>query len=145
MTLHVICEDGAILRPCTDADYDSRMKLRRGKIYVCDVREARNYEFHKKFFALINCAWEFQDERSREFFCNSVEGFRKTLTIAAGHYESIYNVTKGEWQQTAKSIAFDRMSESEFGDLYQSVFDVICANFLGNATEEQFNEILRNY
>lgn len=105
----------------------------------------RNYEFHKKFFSLINCAWEFQDERSREFFGNSVDGFRKTLTIAAGYYESIYNVTRGEWQQTAKSIRFDRMSESEFGDLYQAVLNVICLHFLGNATEEEFNEIIRNY
>jgi hypothetical protein len=47
------------LIPCYDADYDEKKKLKAGKVYKVEIKLARNYDFHKKYFALINCAWEY--------------------------------------------------------------------------------------
>ena len=43
------------LKPCMDEDYEQKKKLKIGKVYKAKITLARNYEFHKKYFALINC------------------------------------------------------------------------------------------
>ncbi|GHT56798.1 hypothetical protein AGMMS49982_23820 [Bacteroidia bacterium] len=50
------------LIPCYDADYDEKKELKIGETFKAKITLARNYEFHKKYFALINCAWEYQNE-----------------------------------------------------------------------------------
>ena len=133
------------LKPCDDEDYDKKRKLRVGGIYKCRVTLARNYEFHKKYFALINCAWAYQNERTVEHFKHSVEQFRKTVEIAAGHCDTVYNISLRSWTDIPKSIAFDKMDEAEFQDLYERVKDVLFAVFLRNVSEEEFMRNLINF
>ena len=87
------------LKPLYDEDFDEKKKLKIGGIYEADVKKARNLQFHKKFFALINCAWEYQNEKVVEFFHHSKDAFRKTVVIAAGWYEPVYSIDKKEWTQ----------------------------------------------
>lgn len=130
--------------PYDDEDHEKYRKIRGKhpvKIVVKTVNP-RNFEFHKKFFALINTAWEYQNEVNTEFF-KDVEGFRKTLQVLAGWSERYYNCTRGEWIEMPKSIAFDKMDELEFEELYNRVHGIICTNFLCGATKEEFDEILK--
>jgi hypothetical protein len=133
------------LKPCYDEDYDNKKKLKIGKIYKAKITEARNYEFHKKYFAMVNCAWEYQNEKVIEHFKNSVDNFRKTIEIAAGHYDTIYNIRLKEWVEVPKSIAFDKMDEFKFGELYDSVKRVLFTVFLKNITEEEFVANMINF
>lgn len=41
------------LKPEYSADYEEFKKLKIGQVYKCDIKKERNYEFHKKFMALI--------------------------------------------------------------------------------------------
>ena len=97
--------------------------LRIGEVYNAEIKLARNLNFHRKYFALINCAWEYQNEDTTKHFKN-VECFRKTVEIAAGNCEPVYNLQLGQWVEIPKSIAFDKMDENEFRDLYERVKDV---------------------
>lgn len=106
---------------------------------------ARNLKFHKKFFALINCAWEYQNEKVVEFFHHNKDAFRKTVEIAAGLYEPVYLIDKKEWSQAPKSIAFDKMDEAEFMDLYDNVKRVLFQTFLRHINEEEFMKNLVNF
>ena len=72
----------------------------------------------------------FLTEKQRDFFHNSVDGFRYTLEVAAGYYDEFYSVSRKEWIQKPKSIAFDKMSEAEFDKLYEAVLNVIFKLFL---------------
>lgn len=133
------------LKPCNDEDYEKKLRLRPGRIYKCKVTLARNYEFHKKYFALINCAWAYQPERVVEHFKHSVEQFRKTVEIAAGHCDTVYSISLRSWIDIPRSIAFDKMDEAAFQDLYDRVKDVLFNIFLRNISEEEFMRNLRNF
>lgn len=133
------------LVPCTDEDYEKKRRLKPGRVYKTKVTLARNYEFHKKYFALINCAWEYQDERTAAFFRHSPEAFRKSVEIAAGHCEPVYNIARREWTEQARSVAFDQMDEAEFQDLYERVKDVLFSTFLRRVTPQEFMRNLSSF
>lgn len=113
-------------------------------MYKFSAKLARNYEFHKKYFALINCAWEFLTETQQEFF-KTKKGFRKTMEIAAGHCETVYSIARREWVETTRSVSFDEMDEDEFQDLYDRVFDVILQYPLKTIDREFFEKNLMNF
>ena len=137
----VVTSEG--FRCATDDDYEKKRTLRRGTVVECTVKEYRNYNFHKLYFSLINLSWEYLTEQQREFFHDSVEAFRKTVEVAAGHYEPVYNVVRKEWVETPKSIAFDKLCESDFSKLYERVKDVIFNMFIPEISKEEFEEQIK--
>lgn len=126
------------LKPLYDEDYDQKKKLKIGEIYKVKITIARNINFHRKYFALINCAWAYQNERTTNHFKNNVECFRKTVEIAAGHCDTVYNLSLKSWVDIPKSIAFDKLKQEEFEDLYERVKDVLFTTFLKGIDEEEF-------
>ena len=126
------------LKPLYDEDYDQKKKLKIGEIYKAKITIARNINFHRKYFALINCAWAYQNERTTKHFKNNVESFRKTVEIAAGHCDTVYNLSLKSWVDIPKSIAFDKLKQEEFEDLYERVKDVLFTTFLKGIDEEEF-------
>lgn len=126
------------LKPLYDEDYDQKKKLKIGEIYKAKITIARNINFHRKYFALINCAWAYQNERTTKHFKNNVECFRKTVEIAAGHCDTVYNLSLKSWVDIPKSIAFDKLKQEEFEDLYERVKGVLFTTFLKGIDEEEF-------
>ena len=116
MELFLLNTDGG-LKPCYDEDYDNKKKLKLGQVYKARITLARNIDFHRKYFALINCAWAYQNEATTSYFKNDVNSFRKTIEVAAGHCDTLFNLRLKEWVDVPKSIAFDKMDELEFRDL----------------------------
>ena len=133
------------LKPLYDEDYDEKKKLKIGETYEATIKRARNVRFHKKYFSLIHTAWEYQNERVVEHFKGSEEVFRKTVEVAAGWCEPVYSIARREWVEVPKSIAFDKMDESEFEELYERVKDVLFKYFLKHVTPEEFVGNLMDY
>lgn len=144
MELNLLNTAGGLV-PCDDNDYEEKRKLKVGQIYKATIKLNRNYRLHRKYFALINCAWAYQNERQTAFFKGSVEIFRKTMEMAAGHCERVYSIEHKEWRDVPKSIAFDKMDEAEFRDLYERVKDVLFATALRGISEEEFLDALANF
>jgi hypothetical protein len=144
MELNLLNTAGGLV-PCDDNDYEEKRKLKVGQIYKATIKLNRNYRLHRKYFALINCAWAYQNERQTAFFKGSVEIFRKTMEMAAGHCERVYSIEHKEWRDIPKSIAFDKMDEAEFRDLYERVKDVLFATALRGVSEEEFLDALANF
>jgi len=93
-------------------------KLKENDIYEVDIKRKRNYEFHKKYFALINLCFDNQ-ETFTEF-----EDLRNYLTMKAGYVKKIET---GTGQMILPlSISFAKMDNIEFEQLYQKTIDVIC-------------------
>ena len=84
------------------------------------------------------------DERQQEAW-RSKEGFRQYLTVTAGYYDVYYNQRLQTVVETPRSWSFDSMSESEFGDLYERMKDVIFAVLGDKVTEEIFDSVLSNF
>lgn len=133
------------LVPNYDSDFDEKKKLKIGVTYKVKVTKARNYDFHKKYFALINCAWEYQNEGVQNHFKNNVDLFRKTVEIAAGHCDQVYSISLSDWVDIPKSISFEKLDQIGFQELYDRVKDVLFSIFLKNISEEEFMKNLVNF
>ena len=121
------------LTPLYNSGYDSYQKLKIGWEGEVTFKQVRNYEFHKKFMALINMAFENQDKY------NNFDHYRKRLTIKAGFYTA-YEMD-GWTHKEADSISFASMDEIEFEDLYSKMLDVIIKE-LGITGEEVAQNII---
>lgn len=133
------------LVPNYDSDFEEKKKLKIGEVYKVKVTKARNYHFHRKYFALINCAWAYQNQGVTDHFKNNVDLFRKTVEMSAGHCDTIYSIPRNEWIETPKSISFEKMDEIEFQTLYEKVKDVLFSVFLKKISEEEFMRNLVNF
>lgn len=139
----VVTSEG--FRCASDDDFEKKKTLKRGSVVECVIREFRNYQFHRLYFAMINLSWEYLTEQQREFFHENVDAFRKTVEVAAGHYEPVYSVSRQTWLEVPKSIAFDKLDEASFHELYERVKSVIFQTFIPNVNKEQYEETLRYF
>lgn len=132
------------LVPMYDRDFDEKKKLKTGTIYAAEIKVPRNYQFLKKFFALINAGYSLLPERSQNGF-RSVDGFRQYVTVAAGYYDVFFSPRLQEFVEIPKSISFASMSEDEFSDCYNAIKDVIWGILGDRVTEDVFNNVLSNF
>ena len=144
MKLNLVCTTEGF-RVADDNDYEQKRKLKKGVVYECTIKQYRNYKFHRLYFSLINCAWEYLTEQQRAFFKEDVEVFRKCVEVSAGHCELHYSIARQEWLEIPKSIAFDKLSESDFSALYERVKDVLYNIFLKSINKQEFENQLKNY
>jgi len=110
-------------------------KLRYGIIISANMRVMRNPNFHRKFFAMLHVAydnhdWPTIDTQYGPAQC-TFDQFRKYVTIKAGFF-TMGATPQGNPRAEAKSIAFGKMDEAEFEQVYSAVLDVILAEFLTN-------------
>ena len=144
MKINLVCTSEGF-KPASDEDYELKKTIKNGTVCECTIKEYRNYKFLRKYFSLINCAWEYLTEEQQRFFYDNKDSFRKTVEISAGHCEPVYNRTRNEWVDMPKSVAFDKMTESEFSALYERVKDVLYNMFLTNVNREEFENELRYF
>jgi len=133
--INLITMAGGLLRPADDEASDRIRRWGVGNIVVGDFVRPRNYAFHKKFFALIEVAWEEWEPPESEYqgvqAHKSKERLREELIILAGYYD-VCSSLKGDTRVIAKSISFANMDEDEFGELYNKVHQVIMDKILND-------------
>lgn len=127
------------------AEYIAKLKL--GATVTATVRQPRNVRFHRKFWALLNVAYDAWEPVGKEYKGQPVqknfEQFRRDVTILAGYYESTYTL-KGDVRLVPKSISFASMDEDEFGKLYSAIIDVILSRILTNYTKDDLDNVVEN-
>jgi hypothetical protein len=111
-------------------------KLVIGDVYEFSIKLVRNYEFHKKFFALLKVGCE-----NSKSIDAPLDVYRKYALIKSG-YCQIYTTPKGKFVE-ADSIAFDKMDEFEFSQVYNRVFDFIIKDT--EADRELFEKELQSF
>lgn len=126
------------LIPLYDSDFEDKKKLKMNEVYSVEIKRPRNYEFLKKYFALLNLAFQNQDT-----FTN-FENFRAEVIKYSGYYTE-YLTLKGEVEYRAKSISFAKMSKSEFESLYSASLTVILTYVLQHNTKEEIEQELINF
>jgi len=104
--------------PLFDSDYEALKKCKKGTELSFEVKQKRNIQFHRKFFALINMVYD-----NQEVF-NNIDHLRKELTIASGFYDTYTNF-EGQERKEAKSISFSKMDDIEFSELYSKFCDTV--------------------
>ena len=146
MTEIVLMKVSNILVPHDEAAAAFIEKMKAGELTHADFKRVRNYKFHKKYFALVQFAFEHWEPgdgltyRGMPVIKNK-ERFRKDVAILAGFFDSTVNI-KGEVRLEAKSISFAQMDEIEFEQLYNATVDVILSRILKNYTRADLDNVI---
>lgn len=113
------------------------MSLEPGEFALIEFIFPRNPKYHRKFFALLNYAFEaWEPDRQRKTYKGrpvqkNFERFRKDVLIQAGFYDQTFDLN-GNMELEAQSISFAKMDDAEFERVYSAVVDVILEQVLSS-------------
>jgi hypothetical protein len=138
------------LMPSSDQDRELLDKIKTGDTVKLKLTRPRNIQFHRKYFALLNLAFDYWnppehgDGSDPRFQVEkNFETFRKNIAVKAGYYIATYTLA-GDIRMEAQSIAFGSMSEDEFEKLYSASINVILKYVMHNYTEGDLREAVTN-
>lgn len=131
--------------PVDQQALDFLAKLKTGAGVTVEIKRHRNPAFHRKFFALLNLAFDAWEPTVATYKGEPVgknfDQFRNDVTVLAGHYEMAVNL-RGETRLTAKSISFGNMKQDDFEALYSATVNVILAKILTNYTRDDLDNVV---
>lgn len=144
---------GGYMLPVTQQDVEALAKIKEGDGIECSFTKKRQLWYHKKFFALLNYAydvweppevkWQIREADEPVTAVKNFERYRKDIIIKAGYYEIVVNL-KGEARAEAQSISFDNMDEDAFSMLFGKVLGVIIDLVLRNYTDDDIDRVIEN-
>jgi len=130
---------GEFLVACDDDSRAFLSKKKDGSLIFGEFSEPRNQKFHRKFFSLLNYAFENWDPGEIDCKYGKPEKnkklFREYVTIKAGYYSTAFN-PDGGFRFVADSISFANMDDDTFEKLYSNVINVILKKILTNYTKD---------
>lgn len=116
MKTHLV-RTGFVFMPADSKDSEILCQFAEGEVCEVEIKKARNYLNHRRFFAMLKLGYENQD------MFDNFNWFREYVLIKSGNYDSCQ--TPDGFMYRAKSISFSNMDELEFRELYKSVSQVI--------------------
>lgn len=132
------------LIPLYDSDYDLSKKLRVGTTVRCRISLPRNYEFHKKFFALVRLTFEnLPYPLVKRWNINSLEDMVKRFKYDLGYYQVTY--IDGEKQIEYKSISFAEMDQEEFEEFYNASVNLVLTTYIRGIDKDDLKEEVENF
>lgn len=127
------------LVPMYDSDYDEKQRLKVGDTVLCSIKRPRNYEFHKKFFALLRLTvtnLPHLIQQQMQIFTE--EDMLDCLKVELGLYTTVLH--GGKQIIKTGSISFAKMDESEFERFFQRSVDVILRIYLSGTDRQALIE-----
>lgn len=132
------------LVPMYDSDYDEKQRLKVGDTVLCSIKRPRNYEFHKKFFALLRLTvtnLPHLIQQQMQIFTE--EDMLDCLKVELGLYTTVLH--GGKQIIKTGSISFAKMDESEFECFFQRSVDVILRIYLRGTDRQAIIEEIDNF
>lgn len=123
-------QPGGVFRPANQSDFDSVSRIKNGALVHAEVKQPRNPYFHRKFYAMLNFAFDYWEPEPIEIEGEIVqieknfERFRKDMLICAGYRTIVVNI-KNEARYEAESISFSSMDDLRFQEVYGNVFSAV--------------------
>lgn len=136
---------GGVLIPVDPQATEYIAKLKLGQGVTATVKRHRNPRFHRKYFALLNLAFDAWEPVAATYKGQVVgknfDQFRNDIVCLAGFGEVAINL-RGETRVTAKSISFASMSQDDFDDLYNATVNTVLKHVLTTYDREQLDEVM---
>jgi len=144
MDLIIVKTASGLFAPYGEESQEAVAKVKVGQLLQGKFTRMRNYEYHKRMFALWQLGFDIYTETAPgveykgERIQPTLDRFRKDVTILAGYYETSVRLD-GTIRVEAKSISFASMDQTEFEALFSASINVILARCFkpGAMTEDQ--------
>ena len=133
------------LVPLHDSDLDLKKRLRVGSVVRCKVSNPRNYEHHKKFFAMVRLTfdnlplplvekWNIRNEY------DMLRRFKRDL----GYFTNTIN-EYGEHEIEYLSISFAAMEQHEFEQFYNQCIDLVLFKYIKGIDKQDLITEIENF
>lgn len=117
--------------------------------YRFEIARVRNIGFHRKGMKLLRFAfdhWEPAIDPATGMPAEkNFDQFRKDLTVLAGYFDRVFSLD-GSFKLVAHSLAFDKMDEDRFKEVYRALLAVIWKQIFegkrGYYSEKQIDSIV---
>ena len=132
------------LIPMYDSDLDENHRLRIGDNVLCTIKRPRNYEFHKKYFALLRLTvanLPHLIQQQMQIFTE--EDLLDCLKIDLGLFTTRWH--GGRQIVKTGSISFAKMDNTEFEKFFSRSVDAILRIYLRGTDRQALIEEVENY
>lgn len=132
------------LIPMYDSDLDEKHRLRIGDNVLCTIKRPRNYEFHKKYFALLRLTvanLPHLIQQQMQIFTE--EDLLDCLKIDLGLFTTRWH--GGKQIVKTGSISFAKMDNTEFEKFFSRSVDAILRIYLRGTDRQALIEEVENY
>ena len=132
------------LIPMYDSDLDEKHRLRIGDNVLCTIKRPRNYEFHKKYFALLRLTvanLPHLIHQQMQIFTE--EDLLDCLKIDLGLFTTRWH--GGRQIVKTGSISFAKMDNTEFEKFFSRSVDAILRIYLRGTDRQALIEEVENY
>lgn len=132
------------LIPMYDSDLDEKHRLRIGDNVLCTIKRPRNYEFHKKYFALLRLTVDNLPhliQQQMQIFTE--EDLLDCLKIDLGLFTTRWH--GGRQIVKTGSISFAKMDNTEFEKFFSRSVDAILRIYLRGTDRQALIEEVENY
>ncbi len=135
---------GIGLVPLYDSDCEAKHRLREGDDVLCTITKPRNYEFHKKFFALVRLTFDNLPERLHQMLSiRSEEDMLDCIKIDLGLYTEHWH--GGRKVIKLGSISFAAMDQPAFERFYNRTIILILTKYLRGTTRQELLEEIERF
>jgi hypothetical protein len=130
------------LVPAEDAAAEWLKKQPAGKdFWLPRPKRARNARWHRLYMKLLHVVYDNLPEPVAEHY-PTFERFRKALMKGIGRYD-VWQTRNGDLMFEPHSLAFDKMEQDEFEQVWADSVKVITEQFLpGVGSQELENEVM---
>ncbi|MBR3855614.1 MAG: DUF1367 family protein [Bacteroidaceae bacterium] len=133
------------LVPLYDSDYDLKKRLRVGSVVKCKVSNPRNYEHHKKFFALVRLTFDNLPYNLAEYWnIRNEEDMLRRFKRDLGYFRTSLN-ERGEKEIEYQSISFSAMEQHEFERFYNQCIDLVLYKYIKGIDREDLIEEIEQF
>lgn len=132
------------LIPMYDSDLDEKHRLRIGDNVLCTIKRPRNYEFHKKYFALLRLTvanLPHLIQQQMQIFTE--EDLLDCLKIDLGLFTTRWH--GGRQIVKTGTISFAKMDNTEFEKFFSRSVDAILRIYLRGTDRQTLIEEVENY
>lgn len=143
MDIYCMVTDSGLV-PLYDSDLELRQKLRPGERVLCRISKPRNYEFHKKFFALVRLAFQNLPERLHLMLnIRSEEDMLTCIKLDLGYARTAWH---GRRQVVIPgSISFAAMDQAEFEIFFNRAVDLVLSSYLRGTDKADLIEEIEKF
>ena len=107
-----------------------------GELILAEVVKNRSAQNHRRFFLFVGVTFDMQDSYTDR------EIWRKVLEIGAGHFDTVIGLD-GKAHYWPKSIAWEKLDENEFGELFGRVVNAFLFKYGAGVTREELEQAIQ--
>lgn len=133
------------LVPMYDSDLDLKKRLKVGAVVKCKVSNPRNYEHHKKFFALVRLTFDnLPSNLVEKWRINNEQDMLRRFKRDLGYFTNTIN-EYGEHEIEYLSISFAAMEQHEFERFYNQAVDLVLCKYIKGMDKEDLITEIENF